>query len=146
MKDISVALIAHDSKKEEMVGLVRSQLGSLAHARLFATRHTGKLIEGRTGLSVTLLEGGSRGGDLQIGALAASGALAAVIFLRDPLMAQPHEPDAASLMRVCDVHNIPFATNLACAQAVLHFLLQHGDSFDASGSSIAPSLEICGIR
>ena len=146
MKSLSVALTADDSKKEEMVKLVRSHLGSLAHVRLVATRHTGQLVEGRTGLPVERLESGLRGGHLHIGALVASGALAAVIFLRDPLMAQPHEPDAASLMRVCDVCNIPIATNLACAESVLHFLLEHEDSTDASGSGSATSLEICSVR
>jgi len=146
MRSISVALTAHDSKKEEMVRFARAHRGSLAQVRLVATRHTGQLVEGRTGLTVTLLESGSRGGDLQIGALVASGALSAVIFLRDPLMAQPHEPDATPLMRVCDVHNVPIATNLACAEAVLRCLLEHGDSSDASGSGNTTSLEICSVR
>jgi methylglyoxal synthase len=70
------------------------------------------------------------GGDQQIGAMVASGVVKAVIFLRDPLTAQPHEPDIAALLRVCDVHNVPLATNLATAEAVMHLLFEHPEVLD----------------
>jgi methylglyoxal synthase len=74
------------------------------------------------------MRGGPEGGDQQIGALVATGEVDAVIFLRDPLTAHPHEPDVSALLRVCDVHNVPLATNLATAEAVLHLLLEHPEA------------------
>ena len=117
-----LALIAHDSKKDDMVRLVSAWRGQLAQLTLVATAGTGKLIAARTGLPVALMHSGPHGGDQQIGGLVASGQVKAVVFLRDPLMAQPHEPDITALLRVCDVHNVPLATNTATAQAVLHVL------------------------
>jgi methylglyoxal synthase len=77
------------------------------------------------GLAITLVNSGPMGGDQQIGATVASGVVKAIVFLRDPLTAQPHEPDIAALMRVCDVHNVPLATNLATAEAVMHLMFEH---------------------
>jgi len=125
---MALALIAHDSKKEDMVHLVKEHREELAGLALVATSGTGKLIEGRTGLSVTLMQSGPHGGDQQIGAMVASGEVKAVIFLRDPLMAQPHEPDITALLRICDVHNVPVATNRATAEAVLHLLFEHPEN------------------
>jgi len=82
------------------------------------------MIQQATGLPVTLMQSGPLGGDQQIGAMVASNTVKAVIFLRDPLTAQPHEPDITALLRVCDVHNVPLATNLATAEAVLHLLFE----------------------
>ena len=124
MKRHTLALIAHDSKKEEMVLLVKAYREELAQLDLVATRSTGILIEARTGLSLTLVESGPHGGDQQIGALVAKGDVKAVIFLRDPLTAQAHEPDISALLRVCDVHNVPLATNSATAEAVLSCITQ----------------------
>ena len=115
MERLALALIAHDPKKEDLVCLVKAHQGELAGLDLVATRGTGQLIQQRTGLPVTLMHSGSHGGDQQIGALVANGQVRAVIFLRDPLMAQPHEPDISALLRVCDVHDMPLATNLATA-------------------------------
>ena len=120
-----LAIIAHDSKKEDAVLLVKAHKQELADAELVATRGTGQIIQARTGLPVTILQSGPHGGDQQVGALAANGDVEAVIFLRDPLMAHPHEPDVSALLRVCDVHNIPLATNLASAEAVLHLVFDH---------------------
>lgn len=128
MERLSLALIAHDSKKEDMVLLVKAHRDKLAQLDLVATRSTGKLIQGRTGLSVTLMESGPYGGDQQIGALVANGDVRAVVFLRDSLTAQPHEPDISALLRVCDVHDVPLATNLATAEAVLHLLFEHPEA------------------
>jgi methylglyoxal synthase len=125
MAKVSIALIAHDSKKEDMVMLVRTLQMELAGVRLVATRDTGSIVQGRTGLDVDILQSGPQGGDQQIGALVASGALDAVVFLCDPLTAQSYEPQAGPLLRVCNVHNVPIATNVASAEALLHFVLQH---------------------
>lgn len=111
-----------------MTLLVRAHREQLARLELLATRGTGKLIQARVGLPVTLMESGPRGGDQQIGALVATGDVGAVIFLRDPLTAQPHEPDISALLRICDVHNVPLATNLATAEAVLHLLFEHPEA------------------
>ncbi len=128
MKKMTLALVAHDSKKEDMVQLVKAHKEELTELDLIATRTTGRLIQERTGMSVKLLERGSLGGDQQVGALVANGDVKAVIFLRDPLMAHPHEPDVSALLRVCDVHNVPLATNLATVEAVLHLIFEHPEA------------------
>lgn len=125
MATVTLALIAHDNKKEEMLSLVADHREDLSTLSLVATRSTGQLIQSRTGLNVTLMQSGPMGGDQQIGSLVASGVVKAVIFLRDPLTVQPHEPDVSALLRVCDVHNVPLATNLTTAEAVLHLIFEH---------------------
>ena len=125
MTTVTLALIAHDNKKEEMLSLVKDHVDELSRLSLVATRSTGLLIQERTGLSVTLMQSGPMGGDQQIGSLVASGLVKAIIFLRDPLTVQPHEPDVSALLRVCDVHNVPLATNLTTAEAVLHLIFDH---------------------
>lgn len=90
--------------------------------RLVATGTTGKLIAEETGLTVERFLSGPFGGDQQIGAKVAQGEVDAVIFLRDPLTAQPHEPDVTALLRVCDVHKVPLATNIATAEVIVHGL------------------------
>ena len=129
MESITIALIAHDAKKADMVFLVQTHREELAKFNLVATGTTGRFIQDRIGLPVTLMKSGPEGGDLQIGALVASGHVGAVIFLRDPLTAHPHEPDVSALLRVCDVHNIPVATNLATAEAVLRLISEHNKAF-----------------
>jgi methylglyoxal synthase len=128
MNKVALALVAHDSKKEDMVRLVKAHKENLAELDLVATRGTGQAIRARAGLAVTLVQSGSHGGDQQIGALVTNGDVRAVIFLRDPLMAHPHEPDVSALLRVCDVHDVPLATNLASAEAVLHLLFEHPEA------------------
>jgi methylglyoxal synthase len=125
---IVLALVAHDAKKEEMVKLVIKHRKVLAGLDLVATRSTGQLVQKGTGLEVKLMQSGPLGGDQQVGALIASGTVKAVIFLRDPLTAQPHEPDISALLRVCDVHNVPLATNMATAEAVLHLLYEQPET------------------
>jgi len=120
-----IALIAHDHKKPDLLEWVKFNKGTLLQHELFATGTTGKLLEQEIGAKITTFESGPLGGDQQIGSLVASGEIQAVMFLRDPLMAHPHEPDVSALLRVCDVHNIPLATNLASAEAVLHLLFDH---------------------
>ena len=128
MNKVALALIAHDSKKKDMVRLVKAHKKNLAKLDLVATRGTGQAIKARAGLAVTLVQSGPLGGDQQIGALVANGDVRAVIFLRDPLTAHPHEPDVSALLRVCDVHNVPLATNLATAEAVLHLVAEHPEA------------------
>jgi methylglyoxal synthase len=120
-----LAIIAHNAKKEDAVLLVKAHKQELADIELVATRGTGQIIQARTALPVTLMQSGPHGGDQQVGALVANGDINAVIFLRDPLMAHPHEPDVSALLRVCDVHNVPLATNIASAEAILHMMFDH---------------------
>ncbi|NMB17492.1 MAG: methylglyoxal synthase [Firmicutes bacterium] len=118
-----IALIAHDQKKVDMVLFVKRHGELLARHSLIATGTTGKVVEEATGLPVVKMQSGPYGGDQQIGAEVAAGRVDAVIFLRDPLTAQPHEPDITALMRVCDVHNVPLATNTATAEVMVAGLL-----------------------
>ena len=108
--DINIALIAHDGKKSDMVSFVLNHSEFLKDATLYATGTTGSKIEGE-GFKVKKLLSGPLGGDAQIAAMAATGEIDLVIFFRDPLDKHPHEPDVQMLMRQCDVHNIPLATN-----------------------------------
>ncbi|MGC8904698.1 methylglyoxal synthase [Thermus sp.] len=117
-----LALIAHDAKKEEMVAFCQRHRDLLSRFPLLATGTTGKRIAEATGLSVERVLSGPLGGDQQIGARVAEGRVLAVIFLQDPLTAKPHEPDIQALMRVCNVHGVPLATNLAAAEALLAWL------------------------
>ena len=119
MDRFSLALIAHDSKKEDMLQMVKKYRDEISRVDVVATKGTGLLIQGRTGLTVTLMSSGPHGGDQQIGALVTHGEVQVVVFLRDPLTAQAHEPDISALLRICDVHDVPLATNLATADVVL---------------------------
>jgi len=119
-----IALIAHDRKKEEMVELVLKHRDILSQHKLYATGTTGTIIMGETGLTVTRMKSGPMGGDQQIGALVANDSLDLILFLRDPLTAQPHEPDVSALLRLCDVHNVPLATNSASAEIMLRHLTE----------------------
>lgn len=101
-----------------MVQLARRHLDLLSQLELVATGTTGLLVAG-VGLDVERVNSGPAGGDLQIGALIASGEIDAVIFLRDPLSAHPHEPDINALLKVCDTHDVPLATNIASAELML---------------------------
>ncbi|NLB84509.1 MAG: methylglyoxal synthase [Acholeplasmataceae bacterium] len=116
---MKIALIAHDSKKKEMLKFVKDHLDIFKNHELVATGTTGKMISDETGLKVHQMLSGPLGGDQQIGALVAEERLDLVIFLRDPMTAQPHEPDVSALLRICDVHNIPLATNINSALMLL---------------------------
>lgn len=117
-----IALVAHNGRKDQMVLFAGQHLGVLSRFQIVATSTTGGLLEDQLGLTVHRCLSGPLGGDLQIGAMVAEGTVAAVIFLRDPLTAHPHEPDILALMKVCDVHNVPLATNLASADLLLDAL------------------------
>ena len=118
----TIALIAHDAKKTAMVDFVREHREFFRTKQLVATGNTGGLLESELGLTVERVVHGPEGGDLIIGGRVALHEIDAVIFFRDPLTAQPHEPDVTALMRVCDVHNIPLATNPASGQAVVAWM------------------------
>jgi len=119
---LRLALIAHDGKKNDMVALAAEFLQLLLNCRLMATGTTGGRLQRELGLQVECLLSGPMGGDLQIGARLAVGEVDAVVFLRDPMTPQPHEPDINALVRACDVHDVPCATNLAGARLLLQVL------------------------
>jgi len=121
-----IALIAHDQKKHELIDFVKVHVEFFRGKSLVATGNTGKMLEEQLGLQVERVAHGPYGGDLMIGSRVAEGQVRAVLFFRDPLTAQPHEPDVSALMRVCDVHQIPLATNLATAKAVVLWLQCNG--------------------
>ena len=114
-----LALIAHDHKKDDIVALAADFLPFLRRCTLIATGTTGARLGRELGLDVQCLLSGPMGGDLQIGARLAVGQVDGVIFLRDPMTPQPHEPDINALVRACDVHNVPCATNVAGARLLL---------------------------
>ena len=119
---MNIALIAHDKKKELMVQFCIAYKGILSKHNLCATGTTGGLVNEATGLEVHRFLSGPQGGDQQIGARIAYDEIDLVLFFRDPLTAQPHEPDVSALFRLCDVHNIPLATNLASAELLIKSL------------------------
>ena len=121
---VRIALIAHDRKKDAMVRLAHEFQPFLATCELCATGTTGGRLVNELGLVVERMLSGPLGGDLQIGARLATGGIDAVIFLRDPMTPQPHEPDINALVRACDVHDVPCATNLASARLLLAQLQQ----------------------
>ena len=114
-----IALIAHDKKKNEIIEIAKKYKDVLADHELYATGTTGTLIMGETGLPIHRMKSGPMGGDQQIGAMLAEGKLDLIIFLRDPLTAQPHEPDVSALLRLGDVQSIPLATNAQSATVML---------------------------
>ncbi|MBR2612932.1 MAG: methylglyoxal synthase [Clostridia bacterium] len=119
---MKIALIAHDKKKSEIIEVAKKYRDVLAEHELYATGTTGTMIMGETKLDIFRLKSGPLGGDQQIGAMLANGELDLVIFLRDPLTAQPHEPDVSALLRLCDVQRIPLATNATSAVIMLEAL------------------------
>ncbi|MGG4345365.1 methylglyoxal synthase [Paenibacillus lautus] len=123
---MNISFIAHDRKKEEMVNFVIAYESVFEDHNLYSTGTTGTRIMEQTKLSIHRFASGPLGGDQQIGALVADNEMDLIIFLRDPLMAQPHEPDINALLRLCDVQGIPLATNVATAE-ILVKALDRGD-------------------
>lgn len=119
----TLALIAHDARKDDLVAFVARRRHDLERFALLATGTTGGRIADATGLEVERVRSGPLGGDVQIGARLVEGAVAGVLFLRDPMTAHPHEPDIQALLKLCDIHEVPLATNLATAELVLDGLL-----------------------
>ena len=126
---MKIALIAHDKKKDDIIKLAIEFKDILSKHELYATGTTGTLIMGETGLTIHRMKSGPLGGDQQIGAMLADGNLELVIFLRDPLTAQPHEPDVSALLRLCDVQKIPLSTNTSSARIMLE-ALENGIYFE----------------
>ncbi|TCZ81188.1 methylglyoxal synthase [Paenibacillus albiflavus] len=123
---MNIALIAHDRKKEEMIVFAIAYEQVLQDHQLFGTGTTGLRIMENTQLKVHRFMSGPLGGDQQIGAMVANNEMDLIIFLRDPLMAQPHEPDITALLRLCDVMGVPVATNMATAEILIK-ALERGD-------------------
>ena len=123
---MNIALIAHDSKKELMVQFCIAYCRVLSLHKLVATGTTGKLVSEATGLTIQRFLPGSHGGDQQIAARIACNEIDLLLFFRDPITAKPHEPNVMNLLRLCDVHNIPMATNMATAEALIH-CVERGD-------------------
>jgi methylglyoxal synthase len=117
-----LALIAHDEKKDDLVIFVRKHLELLERCHLVATLTTGTLLREAVGVHVDTVVSGPQGGDLQIGARIVDGFVDAVIFFRDPLTAHPHDPDIQAVLKVCDVHDVPLATNPASADLLIRGL------------------------
>ena len=122
MINMKIALIAHDRKKPLMIKLTTAYKAILEKHELFATGTTGGKITEATGLKVHRFKSGPLGGDQQIGAAISDDRMDLVLFLRDPLTAQPHEPDVSALLRLCDVYDIPLATNIGTAEILIRGL------------------------
>lgn len=116
---VKMALIAHDRKKDNLIQFAIAYRDILKEHDLYATGTTGTMIEAETGLSITKFRSGPLGGDQQIGAMIANNDMDMVFFFRDPLTAQPHEPDVMALVRLCDLYHIPLATNMGTAEILL---------------------------
>lgn len=126
MFPLNIALIAHDTKKELMVQFCIAYCGVLSKHNLCATGTTGKMVAEATGLNVQRYLSGSQGGDQQIAARISCNEIDLLLVFRDPISVKPHEPNDMNLLRLCDVHNIPVATNIATAEALIH-ALERGD-------------------
>lgn len=123
---MNIALIAHDKKKLDLIQFVTAYKEIFKHHNLYATGTTGLRIYEATGLPIHRFQSGPLGGDQEIGAMIAKNQMDLVIFFRDPLTAQPHEPDVSALIRLCDVYNIPLATNMGTAEVLIRGL-EKGD-------------------
>ena len=123
---MNIALIAHDTKKELMVQFCIAYCGILSHHNLCATGTTGKLVSEATGLSIFRFLSGTHGGDQQIASRIACNEIDLLLFFRDPITPRTAEKNGADLLRLCDVQNIPVATNIATAEALIH-ALERGD-------------------
>jgi methylglyoxal synthase len=123
---MKIALIAHDKKKADIVAFTTAYKHVFERHELFATGTTGSKIIEATGLNITRFQSGPLGGDQEVGSLIAKNQMDAVFFFRDPLTSQPHEPDITALLRLCDVYNIPLATNMGTAEIIIHGL-ERGD-------------------
>ena len=130
-----LALIAHDGKKADMIAFATFNRGTLQRCRLMATATTGRLLREKVGLPVEVLRSGPVGGDVQIANRVVNGEIDAVLFIVDPLDKHPHDPDIQTLLRICNVHDVPLATNIATADMVISSRLLWG------ATEVAPSAE-----
>lgn len=132
----ALALVSHDNKKVDLVAWANFNRETLKRFRLVATATTGRLLKEKVGLEVNTVLSGPHGVDVQIAAEVGSGTIDAVFFFVDPLTAQPHDPDIQALMRLCIVHNIPLATNLATADLLIAGLPENGRAGDTHGDMV----------
>ena len=123
---MNIALTAHDAKKELMVQFCIAYCGILSRHNLCVTGTTGKMVSEATGLQLQRFLSGQQGGDQQIAARIACNEIDLLLFFRDPLNPKPQEPNDMNLLRLCDMHNIPVATNIATAEVLIHGL-ERGD-------------------
>ncbi|PNH21232.1 methylglyoxal synthase [Lachnospiraceae bacterium] len=123
---MNIGLIAHDAKKKLMQNFCIAYRGILSKHTLYATGTTGRLVEEVTNLNIRKYLAGHLGGEQQMGAQIEANEIDLVIFLRDPLQPKPHEPDVSNVLRLCDIHNIPVATNLATAELLIKSM-ERGD-------------------
>lgn len=123
---MNIALIAHDKKKDDLVRFATAYRDVLAEHKLYATGTTGLRIMEATKLDIHRFQSGPLGGDQEIGAMIAKNKMDVVLFFRDPLTAQPHEPDVSALIRLCDVYCVPLATNMGTAEVIIKGL-ERGD-------------------
>lgn len=123
---MNIALIAHDKKKNDIVNFSKAYQGILSQHQLFATGTTGLRLQQEADLTVHRFQSGPLGGDQQIGSMIAQNKMDLVLFFRDPLTAQPHEPDITALIRLCDVYAVPLATNMGTAEVLIKGL-ERGD-------------------
>ncbi len=119
MAEKTIALVAHDGKKADMVAFATFNREKLSSFNLVATGTTGGLLMEKVGLTIERVLSGPHGGDAQIAARVVQGAVDAVIFFVDPLDKHPHDPDIQTLLRACNVHNVPIATNVATADLII---------------------------
>lgn len=123
---MNIAITAHDAKKELMVQFCIAYCGILSRHTLCGTGTTGKMVSEATGLKIQQFLSGPQGGDQQIAARIACNEIDMLLFFRDPLTPKPNEPNDMNLLRICDMHNIPVATNIATAEVLIHGL-ERGD-------------------
>lgn len=123
---MKIALIAHDKKKPDIIQFALAYAPILKQHTLYATGTTGTKISQASGLDIYCFQSGPMGGDQQVGSMVAKNEMDMILFFRDPLTAQPHEPDITALLRLCDVFTIPLATNMASAEILMH-ALKRGD-------------------
>mgnify|MGYP001481297530 CR=1 FL=1 len=119
---MKIALIAHDKKKEELLAFVKLYVDTFKKHELYATGTTGTILNTHTGLKIKLKKSGPLGGDQEIGSMVANGKIDMIFFFRDPLTAQPHEPDVSALLRLSDVYQIPIATHVKTAALLVQSL------------------------
>ena len=134
-----LALIAHDGKKADMIAFATFNRGTLQRCRLVATATTGRLLREKVGLNVEVLQSGPVGGDVQIANRVVDRKIDAVVFIVDPLDKHPHDPDIQTLLRICNVHDVPLATNIATADMVISSRLLWVSPQVAVGTEVASS-------
>jgi len=141
----TLILIAHSSRHRRLVTLVKKHLRVLEEFRLISTAESGEVLEAETGLEVTHLFQAKKGGDIQLCGLVCTNTIAAVIFLNDPLTAEPAEPDIQQFLRACDLNNVPLATNVVSAHALITWLGRHFADETAVSDTGAAAAEDRGV-